>query len=124
MKKLKAVRFRVQRPFITCSKAYALIAAEASNWDLAKELLLRGVIATWLEDRKADPKVIAGIRLATSIDSLHEDFRHALALMWMNSSLPLIYQGEIVNSIMDASKSNTRIRTHYRPTHRTSSSNE
>ena len=82
----------------TCPKAYALTAAEASNWEQAKELLLRGVIATWLEDRKADPKIIAGVRLATSIDSLHEDFRHALALMWMNPSLPLIYQGEIVTS--------------------------
>ncbi len=58
----------------TCPKAYALIAAEASNWEQAKDLLLRGVIATWLEDRKADPKMVAGVRLATSIDSLHEDF--------------------------------------------------
>ncbi len=82
----------------TCPKAYALIAAEASNWEQAKELLLRGVVATWLEEKKADPKVVSGVRLATSIDSLHEDFRHALALMWMNLSLPLIYQGEIVTS--------------------------
>ena len=59
---------------------------------------MRGVVATWLEDRKADSKIIAGVRLATSIDSIPEDFRHALALMWMNPSLPLIYQGEIVTS--------------------------
>lgn len=82
----------------TCPKTYALIAAEASNWEQAKELLLRGVIATWLEDRKVDLKIIAGVHLATSIDSLHEDFRHGLALMWMNPSLPLICQGEIVTS--------------------------
>ena len=81
-----------------CPKAYALIAAEAANWEQAKDLLMRGVIATWLEDRKVDPKIIAGVRLATSIDSIPEDFRHALALMWMNPSLPLIYQGEIVTS--------------------------
>jgi hypothetical protein len=80
----------------TCPKRYALIAAEASNWEHAKDLLFRGVIATWLEDRKADPKIVAGVRLTSSIDSIHEDFRHGLALMWMNPSLPLIVQGEIV----------------------------
>lgn len=81
-----------------CPKAYALTAAEAANWSQAKDLLMRGVVATWLEDCKVDSKIIAGVRLATSIDSIPEDFRHALALMWMNSSLPLIYQGEIVTS--------------------------
>ncbi|MBS0637646.1 MAG: protein kinase, partial [Verrucomicrobia bacterium] len=82
----------------TCPKTYALIAAEAANWEQAKDFFLRGVIATWLEDRQADPKTIAGIRLAASIDSLHEDFRHSLALMWMNPNLPLIYKGEIITS--------------------------
>ena len=81
-----------------CPKAYALAAAEATNWEQAKDLLMRGVVATWLEDRKVDSKIIAGVRLAASIDSIPEDFRHALALMWMNPSLPLIYQGEIVTS--------------------------
>lgn len=84
--------------FYVCPKLYALTAAEAANWGEAKNLLMRGVVATWLEDRKADAKIIAGVRLATSIDSIPEDFRHALALMWMNPSLPLIYQGEIVTS--------------------------
>ena len=35
-----------------CPKAYALAAAEATNWEQAKDLLMRGVVATWLEDRK------------------------------------------------------------------------
>lgn len=82
----------------TCPKAYALIGVEAAHWDQAKDLLMRGVIATWLEDRKVDPKIIAGVRLVASIDSIPDDFRHALALMYMNPSLPLIYQGEIVTS--------------------------
>lgn len=81
-----------------CPKAYALTAAEAANWEQAKDLLMRGVVATWLEERKVDSKIIAGVRLTTSIDAIPEDFRHALALMWMNPSLPLIYQGEIVTS--------------------------
>ena len=41
---------------------------------------MRGVVATWLEDRKADSKIIAGVRLATSHRFTPEDFRHALAL--------------------------------------------
>ena len=81
-----------------CPKAYALTAAEAAHWEQAKNLLMRGVVATWLEERQVDTKMIAGVRLAISIDSIPEDFRHALALMWMNPSLPLIYQGEIVTS--------------------------
>ena len=81
-----------------CQKAYALAAAEAINWEQAKDLLVRGVVATWLEDRKADPKIIAGVRVAASIDSISDDFKHALALMWMNTNLPLIYKGEIITS--------------------------
>ena len=81
-----------------CPKSYALAAAEAANWEEAKELFIRGVIATWLEDRGADPKIIAGVRTVASIDSMSDDFKHALALMWMNTNLPLIFLGEIVNS--------------------------
>ena len=81
-----------------CPKAYALAAAEATNWNQAKDLFMRGVIATWLEEYGVDSMAIAGVRLASSIDSIPDDFRHALALMWMNPSLPLIYQGEIVTS--------------------------
>jgi hypothetical protein len=81
-----------------CPKAYALAAAEASNWEEAKDLFMRGVVATWLEDRKTTPKIITGVRVAASIDVIPSDFRHALALMWMNSNLPLTYQGEIVTS--------------------------
>lgn len=81
-----------------CPKTYALAAAEAANWEQAKELLMRGIVVTWLEDRNTDSKIIAGVRIAASIDSVSDDFKHALALMWMNSNLPLIYQGEIITS--------------------------
>ncbi|MBA2656821.1 MAG: protein kinase [Tatlockia sp.] len=81
-----------------CPKAFAIVAAEEINWEPAKDLLLRGVIATWLEECKTDPKIIAGIRVAASLDSIPDDFRLALALMWLNSNLPLIYKGEIVTS--------------------------
>ena len=81
-----------------CPNTYALAAAEAVNWEEAKDLFMRGVVATWLESRKIDPKIIAGVRVAASIDTLSIDLKHALALMWINSDLPLIYQGEIVTS--------------------------
>ena len=81
-----------------CSKAYALSAAEPLNWEDAKDFFMRGVIATWLEERKSDPKVLAGVRTVASIDSISDDYKHALALMWMNPHLPLIFQGEIVTS--------------------------
>jgi primosomal replication protein N'' len=82
----------------TCPKAYALSAAELANWDEAKDLFLRGVVATWLEDQKSDSKMLAGVRTVASIDSIPDDFKHALALMWLNPHLPLIIQGEIVTS--------------------------
>lgn len=84
--------------FYICPKIYALAAAETSGWEQAKELLMRGVVATWLEERKTDSKIIAGVRTVALIDSISDDFKNALALMWMNPNLPLIYKGEIVTS--------------------------
>ncbi|KTD47814.1 AAA domain-containing protein [Legionella quateirensis] len=81
-----------------CPKTFALAAAEQLNWDQAKDLLMRGVVVTWLEERNTEPRVIAGVRVASSLENISDDFRHSLALMWMNFSLPLIYRGEIVTS--------------------------
>ena len=46
----------------TNPKSFALAAAEAANWDLARDLTLRGAVATWLDERMTDPKVIARVR--------------------------------------------------------------
>lgn len=80
----------------TCPKKYSLAAVEAADWDQAKELFLRGVVASWLDERKIDSKVVSGVRTVSSIDSISDDYKHALALMWMNPNLPLIYRGDIV----------------------------
>ncbi|RUR24703.1 AAA domain-containing protein [Legionella qingyii] len=81
-----------------CPKTFALAAAEPSNWDQSKDLLMRGVVVTWLEERNTDPRVIAGVRVASSLENISDDFRLSLSLMWMNYSLPLIYRGDIVTS--------------------------
>lgn len=77
-------------------ESFALAAAEAQNWEAARELTLRGAVATWLEERGVDPKVTAQVRRLASDENLSEDFRHALALMALNPSLPLAVAGEIV----------------------------
>ena len=75
---------------------FALAAAEAANWLEARDLTLKGKVVTWLEGRDSDGKMVAEVRRLTSAEGLSDDFRHALALMAMNSSLPLIVAGAIV----------------------------
>lgn len=76
--------------------AYALAAAEAHNWELGRDQTLRGALATWLAELGTDPRTVADVRRLSSDDGLTEDFRHALALMVVNPSLPLTVAGAIV----------------------------
>src|SRR5262249_10736708 len=75
---------------------YALAAAEAANWETARGIFLRGALATWLEERGADRTIVAAVRNFSSAEDLSENFRHALALMALNPSLPLTVAGDIV----------------------------
>jgi primosomal replication protein N'' len=75
---------------------FALAAADAQTWDAARDLTLRGTVATWLEDRDTDRSIVANFRRLVSDERLPDDFRHALALMALNPSLPLTLKGEIV----------------------------
>jgi primosomal replication protein N'' len=75
---------------------FALAAAEARNWEEARNLTLRGAVSTWLEERGVDPKVRAQVRRLASDEALPEDFRHALVLMVLNPALPLTWAGDIV----------------------------
>ncbi len=77
-------------------ETFALAAAEEANWDQARELVLRGSVTTWLDEQNADTKVIAEVRRISQDESLREDFRHAVSLMALNPSLPLVMRGEIV----------------------------
>lgn len=76
---------------------FALAAAEEGNFDEARDLLLRGTIATWLSERGGDARLASEVRRIAALDDLNEDWRLALALMVMNPSLPLVQRGEIVN---------------------------
>ena len=75
---------------------FALAAAESQNWEVGRDLTLKGAVATWLDERGSDQKMAARIRQLASDENLTEDFRHALALMVLNSSLPLTLSGDIV----------------------------
>lgn len=75
---------------------FALAAAESAHWIEARDLTLKGKIATWLDARDTDDQMVAEVRRLTSAEGLSDDFRHALALMAMNPSLPLIVAGKIV----------------------------
>lgn len=75
---------------------FALAAAEAEQWNEARELLLRGDLATWMEEAGFHPDLRAEIRQIASLDSVSEDFRLALSLKALNPAMPLVVRGEIV----------------------------
>ncbi|MCW8444196.1 AAA domain-containing protein [Fluoribacter gormanii] len=92
------LNFEFKEKIYTCPKLLALSAAEEQNWDEAKDVFMRGAIATWLESCQLDSKVTAGIRVAAALDSISEDYRFSLALLWLNPNLPLIYRGDIITT--------------------------
>ena len=78
------------------TERFALAAAEAVNWDEARGLLLRGELATWMEEAGHHPELRAELRTIAGLDGVHEDLRLALALKALNPSMPLVVRGEIV----------------------------
>jgi primosomal replication protein N'' len=72
-----------------------LVAIEGESI-IARDLATRGVVATWLSERKFDSRTVAEVRRLLSEQSLAEDFRLALMLMAINPALPLTLKGEIV----------------------------
>ena len=75
---------------------FALAAAEADRWDEARNMLLRGEVATWIEEAGHHPDLRAELRSIAALDDVAEDFRLALALKALNPSMPLVVRGEIV----------------------------
>lgn len=80
----------------TRADQFALAAAEPGNWDEAQELILNGVVATWLSGAQIEGKIQWRYRRAVGNENVSADYRHALALMAMNPHLPLTIRGEIV----------------------------
>jgi hypothetical protein len=75
---------------------FALAAAETEHWDEARTLLLRGDIATWMEEAGLHPDLRAEIRSIAALGDVSEDLRLALALKALNPAMPLVVRGEIV----------------------------
>jgi hypothetical protein len=77
--------------------ALALAAADEPAWDEAKELILKGAVATWLEQLDVDAHQVAELRRVVADQQLNDDARVALALLVLNQNIPLCFRGEIVN---------------------------
>jgi primosomal replication protein N'' len=76
--------------------SFALAAAEAANWDGAKELLLRGAVATWASEACFEPRIPSALRQFARAEGLTDDLRLSIALKTLNPSMPLIVRGNIV----------------------------
>jgi primosomal replication protein N'' len=76
--------------------SFALAAAEAANWDEAKDLLLRGGVATWASEAGFEPRIPSTLRQFARAEGLTDDLRLSIALKTLNPSMPLIVRGNIV----------------------------
>jgi primosomal replication protein N'' len=76
--------------------SFALAAAEAGNWDEAKDLLLRGAVATWASEAGFEPRIPSALRQFARAEGLTDDLRLSIALKTLNPSMPLIVRGNIV----------------------------
>lgn len=80
----------------TSSGTFTLAAADAVNWAEARDLLLRGALATWADEAGVDAQVRAALRHVAGRHDLPEDARLSLALRFLNPAMPLTWTGEIV----------------------------
>jgi primosomal replication protein N'' len=76
--------------------SFALAAAEAANWDEARDALLRGAIAAWAQEAGFSPMLQSGLRQAGRALELSEDLRLSIALKLLNPAMPLIVRGNIL----------------------------
>jgi hypothetical protein len=95
-------------------EVFAIAAADGQDWEAARDLTLRGTVATWLGDRRIDRKIVANFRRIVSDENLSEDLRHALALMALNPSLPATHGetkrlGEVFPTPKSADPSSCRL---------------
>ena len=76
--------------------SFALAAAEAANWDEARDALLRGAVAAWAQEAGFDPMLQSGLRQVSRALELTEDLRLSMALKLLNPAMPLIVRGNIL----------------------------
>lgn len=80
----------------TSPDSFALAGADEANWEAAKELVLHGEVATWLEKLDFGAALLARFQRVSTDQSLDDDARLALALLVLNANIPLCFRGEIV----------------------------
>jgi hypothetical protein len=80
----------------TSATAFALAAAEAANWDEARDLLARGALVTWAEDAALPPKVQAELRQLAQLEDVSDDISLSMVLKALNPAMPLACRGAIV----------------------------
>ena len=78
------------------SKFAIAAASSQDDWAEARELLMRGAIATWLEDFPNGEKMVSAIRSVTRRQDLDDDTRLSICLKILNSDMPLVRAGELL----------------------------
>ncbi len=81
----------------TSPKRFALEAADGAQWDEARDMLLRGEIATWAAEAGMPTQAVSALRQIARRDGIHDDFRLSIALKLLNENMPLTHRGDIVN---------------------------
>lgn len=81
----------------TSAIRFALDAADSEQWDEARDLLLRGEVATWSVELGLPSGTTSALRQVTRRDGLHDDFRLSIALKLLNENMPLALRGDIIN---------------------------
>jgi primosomal replication protein N'' len=76
---------------------YALAAAGASDWDEARDQLLRGVVTDWAQVKGAPAQQVAGLRRIVKDESVTDDWRLLVALKVLNPDMPPVMKGAIVS---------------------------
>jgi primosomal replication protein N'' len=79
-------------------ESFAHAAVEAEHWEEARDILLSGGLATWLQERggEGDLARAAQVRDVAADTGLSEDARLAAAVLLLNDHLPLCLHGEII----------------------------
>jgi primosomal replication protein N'' len=77
--------------------SYALAAAAETEWDDARDQLLRGVITDWAREIKAPEQQVAALRRVVKDESLTDDWRLLVALKLLNPDMPAVMKGAIVS---------------------------
>lgn len=76
---------------------FAIAAASSDeSWAEARDLLVRGAIATWMQDFPNGEKVASAIRTVTRREGLDDDTRLIVCLKILNSDMPLVRAGELI----------------------------